>query len=76
MLRLRNLPPGLGRRPRQSVPPAPEALTSEQYRQPFLPIGEKPGTEFVSGMIGKCMSATQLEFRHRVHAVAVPALCA
>jgi hypothetical protein len=63
MVRLRDLPARLGRRPRRAVPPAPEALTSEQYRQAFLLIDEEPGTEFVIGMIGKFMSPAQMEFR-------------
>jgi hypothetical protein len=49
--------------PRKATPPAPRALTSEQYRQAFLLIGEEPGAEFVIGMIGEFMSPTQMEFR-------------
>jgi hypothetical protein len=63
MVRLRDLPARLGRRPRRAAPPAPEALISEQYRQAFLLIDEEPGTEFVIGMIGKFMSPAQMEFR-------------
>jgi hypothetical protein len=63
MVRLRDLPARLARRPRRSVPPAPEEITSEQYRQAFLLIDEEAGTEFVIGMIGKFMSPTQMEFR-------------
>jgi hypothetical protein len=63
MVRLRDLPARLGRRPRRAIPPAAEALTSEQYRQAFLPVAEEPGMEFVIGMIGKFMSPTQMEFR-------------
>jgi hypothetical protein len=63
MVRLRDLPARLGRRPRRAVRPAPEALTSQQYRDAFLLIGEEPGAEFVIGMIGKFMNPTQLEFR-------------
>jgi hypothetical protein len=62
-VRLRDLPARLGRRPRRAVRPAPEPLTSEQYRDAFLLIGEEPGAEFVIGMIGKFMNPTQLEFR-------------
>ena len=40
-------PVRLGRRPRPAISPAPEALTSEQYRQAFLPVAEEPGMEFV-----------------------------
>jgi hypothetical protein len=35
-------------------------LSADEYRQAF---DEKPGVEFVVGMIGKFMTATQLEFR-------------
>ena len=63
VVRLRDLPARLGRRPRRVIPPAPEALTSEQYRQAFLPVDEEPGMEFVIRMIGKFMSPTQMEFR-------------
>ena len=63
MVRFRDLPARLGRRPRQAIAPAPEALTSEQYREAFLLIDEEPGTELVIGMIGKFMSPTQMEFR-------------
>ena len=63
MGQLRELPARIAAIPRKSAPPAPEALTSEQYRDAFLLIGEEPGSEFVIGMIGKFMSPTQLEFR-------------
>jgi hypothetical protein len=63
MGRLRDLPARLARRPGRAVPPAPETLTGEQYRQAFLLIDEEPGTEFVIGMIGKFMTPTQMEFR-------------
>jgi hypothetical protein len=63
MAGLRDLPARIAAIPRKETPPAPEALTSEQYRQAFLLIGEEPGAEFVIGMIGKFMSATQMEFR-------------
>jgi hypothetical protein len=63
MVRLRDLPARLGRRPRRAIAPAPEALASEQYRQAFLLIDEEPGAEFVIGMIGKFMRPTQMEFR-------------
>jgi hypothetical protein len=64
MVRLRELPARLGRPSRRAVPPAAEALTSEQYQQAFLLIDEQPGVEFVIGMIGKFMSPGQMEF-HR-----------
>lgn len=63
MIRLRDLPARLRLGPRRAIPPAHQALTSEQYRQAFLLIDEDPGTEVVIGMIGKFMSLTQLEFR-------------
>jgi hypothetical protein len=63
MVRLRDLPARLRQRSRRAIPPAPEALASEQYRQAFLQIDEQPGTEFVIGMIGKFMSPGQMEFR-------------
>jgi hypothetical protein len=63
MVQLRDLPARVGAMPRKATLPAPEALTSEQYRQAFLLIGEEPGVEFVLGMIGKFMSPTQMEFR-------------
>ena len=63
MSRLRDLPAQLRRRSRSATPPAPEALTGEQYRQAFVLIDEQPGVEFVIGMIGKFMSPTQMEFR-------------
>lgn len=56
MVRLRDLLARLGRRPPQAIPPAPEALTSEQYRQAFLLMDEEPGAEFVIGMTGKFMT--------------------
>jgi hypothetical protein len=63
MVRLRDLPAQLGRRPRRAIAAAPGPLTSEQYRQAFLLIDEEPGAEFVIGMIGKFMTPTQMEFR-------------
>lgn len=63
MVRLRDLPARLRRRSPGAVPPAAEALTSDQYRQAFLLIDEEPGVEFVIGMIGKFMSPAQMEFR-------------
>jgi hypothetical protein len=64
MVRLRDRPARLGRRPHRVIPPAPEILISEQYRQAFLLIDEEQGEELVIGMIGKFMSPTQMEF-HR-----------
>ena len=49
MVRLRDLLARLGRRPPQAIPPAPEALTSEQYRQAFLLMDEEPGLSSSSG---------------------------
>ena len=63
MGRLRELSARIAMLPRKATPPAPEALAGEEYRDAFLLIGEKPGAEFVIGMIGKFMSPTQLEFR-------------
>lgn len=63
MTRLRELPARLGQRSGRTAPPAPGTVTSEQYRQAFLLIGEEPGVEFVIGMIGKFMRPTQMEFR-------------
>jgi hypothetical protein len=63
MSRLRDLPARLKRHSGEATPPAPDALTGEQYRQAFLLIDEQPGVEFVIGMIGKFMSPTQMEFR-------------
>lgn len=63
MVRLRDLPVRLRRRSRRAARPAPEELSTWQYRQAFLLIDEEPGAEFVIGMIGKFMSPIQLEFR-------------
>ena len=63
MGQLRQLPVRIAAIPRKAAPPAPEALTGEQYRDAFLLIDEEPGVEFVIGMIGKFMSPTQMEFR-------------
>jgi hypothetical protein len=63
MGQLRELPTRIAAIPRKATPPGPEALTSEQYRDAFLLIGEEPGVEFVIGMIGKFMSPAQMEFR-------------
>jgi hypothetical protein len=57
----RELPARL--RSRKVPSPAPGALSAEQYRQAFLPVAEEPGVELVLAMIGKFMSARQLEFR-------------
>lgn len=35
----------------------------QDFGRAFLPIAEEPGTEFVVGMIGKFMTASQLEYR-------------
>jgi hypothetical protein len=63
MGQLRQLPVRIAAIPQKAAPPAPEALTGEQYRDAFLLIDEEPGVEFVIGMIGKFMSPTQMEFR-------------
>jgi hypothetical protein len=52
MGQLRELPVRIAAIPRKAAPPAPGALTGEQYRDAFLAIGEEPGLEFVIGMIG------------------------
>lgn len=49
MGQLRELPARIAAIPRKSAPPAPEALTSEQYRDAFLLIGEEPGAESFAG---------------------------
>ena len=58
MGQLRQLPVRIAAIPQKAAPPAPEALTGEQYRDAFLLIDEEPGVEFVIGMIGKFMSPT------------------
>jgi hypothetical protein len=63
MGQLRQLPVRIAAIPQKAAPPAPEALTGEQYRDAFLILDEEPGVEFVIGMIGKFMSPTQMEFR-------------
>jgi hypothetical protein len=39
-------------------------MPADQAGEAFLPLAEEPGVEFVVGMIGKFMAASQLEFRH------------
>jgi hypothetical protein len=63
MGQLRQLPVRIAAIPQKAAPPAPEALTGEQYRDAFLILDEEPGVEFVIGMIGRFMSPTQMEFR-------------
>jgi hypothetical protein len=59
----RALPARVAARHRDGGRPAPQTLAADQAGQAFLPLDEEPGAEFVVGMIGKFMSATQLEFR-------------
>jgi hypothetical protein len=59
----RALPARLAARHRDGGTPAPERLPADRAGEAFLPLDEQPGVEFVVGMIGKFMSATQLEFR-------------
>jgi hypothetical protein len=42
---------------------AAKEIPAQQAAQAFLVIDEQPGVEFAVGMIGKFMSASQLEFR-------------
>ena len=74
MGQLRQLPVRIAAIPRKAAPPAPGALTGEQYRDAFLVIGEEPGVEFVIGMIGKFMSPTQMEFRRSIHRISLRSL--
>jgi hypothetical protein len=59
----RALPARIGAARRQAAHPVPEALPAQQYQDAFQPLGEEVGVELVVGMIGKFMSATELEFR-------------
>jgi hypothetical protein len=59
----RAIPAWLAAHRRGSRPPAPEAMPADQAGSAFLPLAEEPGVEFVVGMIGKFMAASQLEFR-------------
>jgi hypothetical protein len=60
---VRGLPAGIAARVRRETRSAPETLSADEYREAFVLLDEKPGVEFVVGMIGKFMTATQLEFR-------------
>jgi hypothetical protein len=59
----RALPTRVGAGRHHAAQPAADALRAQQYQEAFQPIGEEPGVEFLVGMIGKFMSATELEFR-------------
>lgn len=61
--RARAIPAAIADRLRGGAEPPPEALSAEEYQRAFVLLDERPGTEFVVGMIGKFMTATQLEFR-------------
>ena len=56
--RLRALPARLRRRPVE-----PEAMGADQASEAFVVLAEEPDREYVVGMVGKFMTATQLEFR-------------
>ncbi|MGI6874153.1 hypothetical protein [Amycolatopsis sp. 3B14] len=61
--RARAIPAAIADRIRGDTEPPPESLPAEEYQAAFVLLDERPGTEFVVGMIGKFMTATQLEFR-------------
>jgi hypothetical protein len=63
MNQARAVPARIAARRRGSGPPAPQAMPADQAGEAFLPLAEEPGVEFVVGMIGKFMAASQLEFR-------------
>jgi hypothetical protein len=60
---LRAVPARVSARYRQDSPPAPPTLSADQAENTFVPVAEKPGTEFVVAMIGKFSSPSELEFR-------------
>jgi hypothetical protein len=63
MGRARALPARIAARRRNDLTAATVEIPAQQAAQAFLVLDEQPGVEFVVGMIGKFMSASQLEFR-------------
>jgi hypothetical protein len=64
MVAVRGLPARLASQSRTSAAsPQRRTLAADRYRDAFLLIDEEPGVEYVIGMIGKFMTARQLEFR-------------
>jgi hypothetical protein len=63
MAQARALPARFAERRRKGGVTAAEAIPAQEAAQAFLVLDERPGVEFVVGMVGKFASASELEFR-------------